>query len=93
MSNADKRQNDTDTQSAETDPHHHPESELVGTDAGEANKPVIDGGLNDETAARFVQGVLDAADPALTADERQKLGAVVEYLRGDEQTGANGGGN
>jgi len=54
---------------------------------------MADGGLDDETAARYVQGVLDAADAALTEDEQQKLGAVVEYLTGDEQTAADGGEN
>jgi len=61
--------------------------------ADDVQVPTTDGGLNDKTAAKFVQSVLDGADPALTPDERQKLGAVIEYLRGDEQTDANGGEN
>ena len=41
------------------------------------------GGLDDETAAGYVESVAHSAEAGLTKDELQKLYAVIEHLRDD----------
>ncbi|MFC7057251.1 hypothetical protein [Halovenus salina] len=40
--------------------------------------------MDDDDAAEKIQGVMDHAEPALREQELADLGAVVDYLRGDD---------